>query len=138
MIGWHHRLTGHEFEQTLRDSKGQGSLVCCSPWGCKQLDTTWWLNNNSVYLLTQAPVYPSPQSFPFGNHKFGFSYCLNYFFNGCARSSLQCMGSSLQRLLLLLSTGSVVVAHGPSCPVAYGIFPDQGSNPCLLHWQADS
>ena len=33
MVGWHHRLNGHEFEQTLRDSEGQGSLVCCSPWG---------------------------------------------------------------------------------------------------------
>jgi len=40
LIGWHHRLNGHEFEQTLGDSKGQGSLVCCSPWGCKELDTT--------------------------------------------------------------------------------------------------
>ena len=35
-------------------------------------------------------------------------------------------------------TGSVVVAHGPSCSMACGIFPDQGSNPCPLHWQADS
>ena len=33
MVGWHHRLSGHEFEQTSRDSEGQGSLVCCSPWG---------------------------------------------------------------------------------------------------------
>ena len=33
MIGWHHRLNGHEFEQALRDGEGQGSLVCCSPWG---------------------------------------------------------------------------------------------------------
>ena len=33
MVGWHHRLNGHEFEQTSRDSEGQGSLVCCSPWG---------------------------------------------------------------------------------------------------------
>ena len=33
MVGWHHRLNGHEFEQTLGDSEGQGSLVCCSPWG---------------------------------------------------------------------------------------------------------
>ena len=32
MVGWHHRLDEHEFEQTLRDSEGQGSLVCCSPW----------------------------------------------------------------------------------------------------------
>ena len=40
MFGWHHRLSGHEFEQALGDSEGQGSLVCCSPWGCKELDTT--------------------------------------------------------------------------------------------------
>ena len=33
MVGWHHRLNGQEFEQTLGDSEGQGSLVCCSPWG---------------------------------------------------------------------------------------------------------
>ena len=40
MFSWHHRLNGHEFEQTLGDSEGQGSLACCSPWGCKELDTT--------------------------------------------------------------------------------------------------
>ena len=58
-------------------------------------------------------------------------------------SSSRCVGLSLSRPLLLRSTGSrragsVVVAHGPSCSAAYGIFPDQGSNPCPLHWQADS
>ena len=40
MVGWHHRLNGHEFEQTPGDSEGQGSLVCCKPWGCKELDMT--------------------------------------------------------------------------------------------------
>ena len=35
MVGWHHGLNGHESEQTLGDSEGQGSLECCSPWGCK-------------------------------------------------------------------------------------------------------
>ena len=45
MFGWHHRLNGHEFEQALGDDKGQGSLVCCSPWGCKDLDMTQRLNN---------------------------------------------------------------------------------------------
>ena len=40
MAGWHHRLDGHEFEQAPGDSKRQVSLVCCSPWGCKELDTT--------------------------------------------------------------------------------------------------
>ena len=44
MAGWHHWLNGPEFEETLRDSEGQGSLVCCSPWGCKEPDTTEWLN----------------------------------------------------------------------------------------------
>ena len=40
MAGWHHQLNGHEFKQTLGDGRGQGSLVCCSPKGCKELDTT--------------------------------------------------------------------------------------------------
>ena len=58
-------------------------------------------------------------------------------------SSSRCTGLSLSRPLLLRSTGSrragsVVVAHGPSCSAACGILPDQGSNPCPLHWQADS
>ena len=38
--GWHPRLDGHEFEKTPVDGEGQGSLVCCSPWGCKESDTT--------------------------------------------------------------------------------------------------
>ena len=46
MIGRHHRLDGLEFEQTSEDSERQGSLVCCSPWGRKELDTTEQLNNN--------------------------------------------------------------------------------------------
>ena len=44
MIGWHHRLDGHEFEQAPGDGEGLGSLVCCSPWGCKELDMTEQLN----------------------------------------------------------------------------------------------
>ena len=35
MVGWHHQLSGHEFEQALGDGEGQGSLACCSPWGCR-------------------------------------------------------------------------------------------------------
>ena len=58
-------------------------------------------------------------------------------------SSTRCAGPSPSRPLLLRSTGSrrtgsVVVAHGPSRSTACGILPDQGSNPCPLHWQADS
>ena len=40
MIEWHHPLNGHEFEQALEDSEGQESLVCCSPWGHRESDTT--------------------------------------------------------------------------------------------------
>ena len=40
MVGWHHQLNGHEFEQTLGDTEGQGSLACCNPWGHKESDMT--------------------------------------------------------------------------------------------------
>ena len=58
-------------------------------------------------------------------------------------SSSRCTSLSLSRPLPSRSTGSrragsVIVAHGPSCSAACGIFPDQGSNPCALHWQAAS
>ena len=44
MVGWHHPLDEHEFEQALGVGDGQGGLVCCSPWGHKELDTTERLN----------------------------------------------------------------------------------------------
>ena len=47
MVGWHHRLDGHEFEQAPQDGEGQGSLACCNPWGRNELDTTEQLSNNS-------------------------------------------------------------------------------------------
>ena len=47
MAGWHHWCSGHELRQTSGDGEGQGGLVCCGPWGCKELDTTGWLNKNN-------------------------------------------------------------------------------------------
>jgi len=44
MVGWHHRLNEHEFEQIWGVGDGQGGLACCSPWGRKELDTAEWLN----------------------------------------------------------------------------------------------
>ena len=56
MAGWNHWLSGHKFEQTSRDCEGQGSLVCCSPWGPKELDTTERLNDNLWKYLGLSPA----------------------------------------------------------------------------------
>ena len=53
-VGWHHRLDGHEYEQTPGDGEGQGSLACCSPWGRKGSDTTEQLNERT--LKSQRPM----------------------------------------------------------------------------------
>ena len=45
IVGWHHRLNGHKFEQISGDGEGQGNLACCSPWGCKESDMTEQQNN---------------------------------------------------------------------------------------------
>ena len=59
MIGWHHWLNGHEFGHTPGDSEGQGSLACCSPWGCKESITTKRLNNNNNKgQKTRSYLYP--------------------------------------------------------------------------------
>ena len=51
MAGWHHQLNGHEFEQALGVGDGQGSLMCCSPWGHKELDVAEQLNNTGDEAL---------------------------------------------------------------------------------------
>ena len=56
MVGCHHQLNGHEFEQALGDGEGQGILTRCSPWGHKELDTTEQLNNNNT-LCCKIFVY---------------------------------------------------------------------------------
>jgi len=60
MIGWHHRLYGHEFEQALGVGDEQGGLLCCSPQGCKEFDTTDWLNwNEPENQLLLRDILPS-------------------------------------------------------------------------------
>ena len=54
MVGCHHRLNGHEFEQAPGDGDGEGSLACCSPWGHKELDTTERLNRTEH--ITAEPI----------------------------------------------------------------------------------
>ena len=55
MVAWHHQLKGQEFEQNQGDSEGQGSLVCCSPWGCKESDMTDAMLNNRLSYLFPDP-----------------------------------------------------------------------------------
>ena len=61
MVGWHHRLNGHEFEQAPGDGEGQRSLACCSPWGHKESDTTERLNNNNS-LTSKLMSFTLPQA----------------------------------------------------------------------------
>ena len=54
MVGWHHWLDGHEFEEALGAGDGQGSLACCSPWGCKESDTTERLTHTHITLIGES------------------------------------------------------------------------------------
>ena len=65
MFGCNHWFSGHEFGQTLGDGEGQGSLVCCGPWDCEELNMTWWLNDRPcdeedifffLVLVLEGPV----------------------------------------------------------------------------------
>ena len=103
----------------------------CTERLLEQLPTGWiFLKNLFIYYLWLCWVFVSVRG-------------LSLVAASGGHSSSRCAGLSLSRPLSLRNTGSrragsVVVAHGPSCSAAYGIFPDQGSNPCPLHWQADS
>ena len=73
IAGWHHQLNGQEFEQTLGDSEGQGSLACCwSPWGHRQSDTTEWSNSNNdrqELLASQLPKAMRGQELPWNQNQ---------------------------------------------------------------------
>ena len=59
MVAWHHRLNGHEFEQAQGIGDGHGSLVCCSPWGRLESDTTEWLNwtELSIHIYDTIDIF---------------------------------------------------------------------------------
>ena len=62
MVGWHHQLSGHEFEQILGDGEGQGSLEGCSLWGCKESDTAEQQSNNHKRKpMSSQPLHDSLQ-----------------------------------------------------------------------------
>ena len=72
MVGWHHWLNGHEFEQVLGVGAGRGGLACCSPWGRKELDSTEWLNNNKPKLRATVGFF-----FCSGLHSQERNWCWN-------------------------------------------------------------
>ena len=125
-------------------------------WGDSGLGSLMWLQSDSGWSWNSRGAKGAAVFFFFF---FNFLILFIFYFWLCwvfvsvrglslvvasgGHSSSWCAGLSLSWPLLLRSTGSrragsVVVAHGPSCSVACGIFPDRGSNPCPLHWQADS
>ena len=69
MVGWHHWLNGCEFEQIPGDGDGQGSLACCSPWGCKKSDMTERMNWTKHFLVALPQLTNSRSP----NHPF---FCL--------------------------------------------------------------
>ena len=78
IVGWHHRLDGHEFEQALGVGDGQGSWVCCSPWGRKESDTTErlnWTENIYRHFLWVVCFFPTKFSLRF--------YLVSKYIPGC-------------------------------------------------------
>ena len=73
MVGWHHWLNGHDFKEAPGIGDGQGGLVCCSPWGCRQSDTTErlkWTELSMALAIRTRPSFPHSQFLPSGSfHK---------------------------------------------------------------------
>ena len=67
MVGWHHQLDGHEFEQVLRVGEGQGGLACCSPWGCKLNKYKRGNQSNTIIIKDVKPYLQQETDHPHRN-----------------------------------------------------------------------
>ena len=99
MVGWHHGLNGHEFEQTTRVGDGQGSLAWCSIWGCKELDTTellnWNLNMGPWCRRKNLEVSPSG----FWSRSATWQWMFQFGWSvGCIWSKTRCKGGNRQEI----------------------------------------
>ena len=139
MVGWLHWLHGHEFEQPPRVGDGQGSLACCSPWSCKESDTTEWLN------WTESPL----QTLSFSPSQWKTEYR--------TFTSLNVKKNVKVNVKALVAQLCPTLCNPMDCSplgtmefsrqeywsghfLLQGIFPIQGSNLSLLHllhWQVD-
>ena len=141
MVGWHHRLNRHEFEQAPEDGEGQGSLVCCSPWGHKEWDMAEPLNNSNSLVLVVLVVVAAQAFLWLWQAEATIelrSTVLTAVASSVVEHGLQGAWASVIAAPRFKSIGSAAAMHGLSCSMTCGIFPDQRLNPCLLHWQADS
>ena len=134
LVGWHQQLSGHEFEQVLADGEGQGSLACCSPWCCKESDTTEWLNyNNNISCRCTAYCFTIFNGyFSFGTIKYWLLSVLYY-------TSLYLTYFILSDLSLLISCPYIasLLSNLYLCrhilPYMEGVF--MGFTGCIiLHW----
>ena len=127
IVGWHHQLNGDEFEQALRIGDGQGSLVCYTPWCCKESDTTELLSNSKW----KPKLWRTMQI----NRGVGMNHV---FMLSCQSCPTLCNPLGLQ-LSRPLSMGFSKQEYWSGCP-----FPPAGDHPNpelsmrLLHWQVDS
>ena len=133
MVGWHHRLDGHEFEQTPGEGEGEGCLVCCSPWGRKESGTTQQLNNNSCWHRERIQTIPSWFELQAlllspGERK--------HLWAGLSNRRISAILCPKSKLNVHLSTWSLAVPPPPSSPEDGGKMPIHGvwlifSVPCF-------
>ena len=86
IVSWHHQLNRHEFEQTLGDGEGQGSLACCRSWGCKESDMIQRLNSSNSSPLVEMPWY-SPNS-GLGRHQMRLEIFFRKYPRACPKAGL--------------------------------------------------
>ena len=121
MSGWHHRLNGHELEQTLGDGEGQGSLVCCSPWGHKESGSSQQVNKNTEkvlflkffkknYLFFTLQLYKNTEKvlIVFGSYNKHHEDLLQFYFLGC-ESIPYCFNKSFEQRSLILTKQPIKV-----------------------------
>ena len=158
MAGWHHWLDRRESEWTLGVGDGQGGLVCCNSWGCKESDTTEWLNWNIQIIHVGVFFLPCAVDWMFMSHptptkimcweviRFNVVTsveplwwdCVCVYAHSVMFNSLQPRGLQPARLLCPWDSPGKNTGVG-SLSLLQGIFPIQGLSPLsLLHWQADS
>ena len=123
MVGWHHRLDGHKFEQAPEVGDGQGSLACCSPWGRKESETTEWLNWTEQGYLT-IPYTEMNLMLQFWIPSLKITCTSNILYNVCWLVSFF-FSPKLSIQILILSTLSIQILfiYLPKFSFSHSLYP---------------